>query len=49
MLDSSNEPLLITKREINDKSMAISKLISLLLTGNMCLTKTSQVMHTMNF
>ena len=37
MLYSSKEPIQITKREINDKFSL--KLFSLLLTGNMCLTK----------
>ena len=39
MLDSSNEPIHITKREINDKSTPILKFFSLSLTGNMYSTK----------
>ena len=49
MLDSSNKPIHITKREINDKSIAYFKTSSLSLTGNMCLTKIPQIMRTMNF
>ena len=49
MLDSSNEQIHITKRAINDKSKPILKLFSLLLTGNMYLTKIPQMMRTMNF
>ena len=36
MLDSSNEPIHITKQEINDKYIAYFKIFSLFLTGNMC-------------
>ena len=49
LLDSSNEPIHITKREMNDKSIAYLKLFSLLLNGNMCLTKIPKIMRTMNF
>ena len=49
LLDSSNEPIHITKREMNDKSIAYLKLFCLLLNGNMCLTKIPKIMRTMNF
>ena len=49
MLDSSNEPVHITKREINDKSSAYFKTLLSIVDWKHELNKNSQIMRTMNF
>ena len=49
MLNSSNETIHITKREINDKSIAYFKTLLSIIDWKHVLTKISQIMREMNF
>ena len=49
MLNSSNEAIHITKREINDKSIAYFKTLLSIIDWKHVLTKISQIMREMNF
>ena len=49
MLDSKNEPIHITKREINDKSIAYFKTLISIVDWKHVLNKIPQIMRTINF